>query len=106
MATISKLILSGSTDGKLISIGAGATTIHDAHASALDEVWVWANNTTAAGIDLTITDGTKSAVVTITAKSTVCILPGTIFTNSVNVDASQAGGADAILVFGFVNRIT
>ena len=47
MATFTKLKLSGSTDGKQIKVSQTATagtTIHTAHATSLDEVWLWAVN--------------------------------------------------------------
>ena len=49
MSVLSKLVLSGSTDGKLIDITQEATPgtiIHTAHATALDEIWMWVFNDT------------------------------------------------------------
>jgi hypothetical protein len=45
MATFSKLVLSGSTDGRMVLVAATATlgtTIHTAHATDQDEIWLWA----------------------------------------------------------------
>ena len=36
--TFTKVVLSGSTDGKQIKVAATATTIHTASATALDEI--------------------------------------------------------------------
>ena len=59
MATFSKTILSGSTDGKQIKVAATATAgtlIHTGSATAatLHEVWLYAVNTSASDVKLTI----------------------------------------------------
>ncbi len=118
MATITKVLLSGSTDGKQIKVAASSTpgtTIHTAHATALDEVWLWADNDDAADILLTIewggtTDVDNTDKVTIPGKGTVgqdgkkLIIAGEILTNSLVVKAF-AGTANKIKLSGFVNRI-
>jgi hypothetical protein len=50
MATYTKLPLSGSTDGTGIKLtqtssSTDCETIHTAHATALDEIWIYAVNT-------------------------------------------------------------
>ena len=59
MATFTKRILSNSTDGKAIKVAQTATAgtlIHtgDTVTSTLDEVWVYANNTSSSNVKLTI----------------------------------------------------
>ena len=63
MTTISKLKLSGSTDGRGVKVAAtssSGTTIHPAHTSALDEVWLWAVNSDTAAKKLTVQFGGTS----------------------------------------------
>lgn len=113
MATFSKLKLSGSTDGKQIKVAATATagtTIHTAHATALDEVWLWAVNSSTSAVKLTIEWGEATAPdgnieVTVPAESGyMLVVPGMVLTNSLVVKAF-AGTANVILLNGYVNRI-
>ena len=114
MATFSKLKLSGSTDGKQIKVVATATagtTIHTAHATALDEVWLWAVNSSTTAVKLTVEWGEATAPdgnieVTVPGESGyLMVVPGLILTNSLVVKAF-AGTTNVILVNGYVNRIT
>jgi hypothetical protein len=114
MATYAKSKLSGSTDGKQIKVVATATagtTIHTADATALDEIWLWAVNSSAADVKLTIEWGEATAPdgnieVTIPAESGyVLVIPGLLLTNSLVVKAFAAS-ANVILINGYVNRIT
>ena len=62
MATFSKELLSGSTGGRPIKVAATATPgtlVHATGISAtvLDEVWLYAHNSSAAAVDLTIEFG-------------------------------------------------
>ena len=60
MATFSKLKLSGSTNGRGIAVTATATlgtTIHTAHATALDEIWLYAANIDSTARILTVEFG-------------------------------------------------
>jgi hypothetical protein len=64
MATYSKTTLSGSTNGRQIKVVATAsagTLIHTAHATALDEIWLYAVNDTATDRLLTIQWGGTTA---------------------------------------------
>jgi hypothetical protein len=66
MATFTKTILSGSTDGKAVKVAATATagtTIHTGSATAttLDEIWLYAMNTSATNVKLTIEWGGTSS---------------------------------------------
>ena len=114
MATFSKLKLSGSTDGKQIKVVATATagtTIHTAHATALDEVWLWAVNSSTTAVKLTVEWGEATAPdgnieVTVPGESGyLMVVPGLILTNSLVVKAF-AGTANVLLVNGYCNRIS
>ena len=114
MATFSKLKLSGSTDGKQIKVAATATagtTIHTAHATSLDEIWLWAVNSSTTAVKITVEWGEATAPdgnieVTIPGESGyLMVVPGLILTNSLVVKAF-AGTANVLLVNGYVNRIT
>jgi len=113
MATFSKIKLSGSTDGKQIKVAATATagtTIHTSHATALDEVWLFAVNSDTTARKLTIEWGEATAPdgnieVTIPAESGyLMVVPGLVLTNSLVVRAFAAT-ANVILINGYVNRI-
>lgn len=114
MTTITKTKLSGSTDGRMVKVAATATagtTIHAAHASALDEVWLWAVNSDTAARKLTIEFGGTTSPddtieVTIANESgLVLVVPGLILSNSTVVRAFCAT-ANVVMLAGFVNRIT
>lgn len=114
MATYSKVVFTGSTNGKNVKVAATSspgTTIHTAHATSQDEIWLWAVNSDTTDRKLTIEFGGTTAPddtieITIPAESgLVTILPGLILTNSLLVKAFAAT-ANVILINGFVNRIT
>lgn len=114
MATYTKLKLSGSTDGKGIKVTQTATagdTIHTAHVSALDEIWLYAVNTGVSDVELTIEWGEATApdgniVVTIGSKAGLyLVVPGLLLTNSLIVKAF-ADTANTIILHGYVNRIS
>lgn len=116
MATFTKEILSGSTNGRMVKVVAVATAgtlIHTAVAGAsdIDEIWLWAINTDTTDRKLTIEFGGVAAPddlieVTIRAEAgLVLIIPGMTLQNSLVVRAFAAA-ANVVLVGGFVNRIT
>ena len=114
MASHSKVKLSGSTDGRMIKVGATATpgtAVHTAHATSIDEIWLWAVNSDTTDRKLTIEFGGVAAPdnlieVTIPAESGLyLVVPGLILTNSLVVTAF-AGSANVIMIGGYVNRIT
>lgn len=114
MATYSKVQLSGGTTGKNVKVAAASTpgtTIHTAHATAVDEVWLWAQNSDTTARKLTIEFGGTTAPddlveVTIPPEAgPVLVIPGWTLTNSLVVKAFAAT-ADVVLVNGYVNRIT
>jgi len=117
MATYSRLVLSGSTNGREIPVVATATPgtlIHTAVAgtTSFDELYLWASNVTGAAATLTIEWGgvldpgdhmTKQ--VSIPANSPpIPIATGQVLQNGLVVRAFS-GTASAINLGGYVNRI-
>lgn len=114
MATYTKVLLSGSTDGKQIKVVATATAgtlIHTADATDLDEIWLQAFNSSASPVVLTIEWGEATApdgniVQTIQPQSgLVDVMKGDLLTDSLVVRAF-ASVANVVMINGFVNRIT
>ena len=114
MPTYSKLKLSGSTDGRMVKVaatGTPGTTIHTAHATDLDEIWLYAVNSDATARKLTIEFGGTTSPddtieITIQPEAGLAVVvPGLILTNSTVVRAFAAS-ANLVLIGGFVNRIT
>lgn len=117
MATYSKQLLSGSTNGKGILVAATATagtTIHTAVSgtSSYDEVWLYAHNTSASAVKLTLEWGEATAPngnieINIGSEGTGLILvaPGILLQNGLVIKAF-AGTTNVINIFGYVNRIS
>ena len=116
MATYTKLPLSGSTNGKQIKVAAVSspgTTIHTAVSgtSDMDEIWLFATNTSTSPAVLTLEwGGTTSPddmlIVGIPAQSGyLMIIPGLVLQNSLIIKAF-ADVTNVININGFVNRIT
>lgn len=111
----SKEPLSASTDGRMVQVAAvstGGTTIHTAQASAttFDEVWIYATNSNASSVNLTIEWGgtgtsneIKLAVPAVSGLTLV--IPGLILRNSKAVTA-YASVANVIGLSGYVNRMS
>ena len=119
MATFTKKILSGSTDGKSIKVvqtATAGTTIHtgSATASTLDEVWIYAVNSSASSVKLTIEWGEATAPdgnieVTVQPEAgLVTVIPGLLIKGNATplVVKAFAGTANVICINGFVNQIT
>ena len=116
MATFTKTLLSGSTNGKAIKVVATATagtTIHTAVSgtASLDEVWLYAHNSSAATVKLTLEWGEATAPdgnieINVGAEGTglVLVSPGILLQNSLVIKAF-AGTANVITLTGYVNRI-
>ncbi len=114
MATFTKLKLSGSTDGKAIKVvqtATAGTTIHTAHSTALDEIWLYAHNSSAAMVKLTLEFGGTAAPddhieINIGPEGTglVLVSPGLLLTNSLVVKAFAAT-TNVVTLTGYVNRI-
>ena len=116
MATYSKELLSGGTNGKNIKVAATATagtTIHTAVSgtSNKDEIWLYACNTDSTDRKLTIeycgaTAPDELTEITITAEAGwVLVCPGLLLQNGLVVKAFAAA-ANVVNINGFVNRIT
>jgi hypothetical protein len=116
MATYSKQLLSGGTNGKNIKVAATATagtTVHTAVSgtSDMDEVWLYACNTDSTDRKLTIEYGGATSPdelteITITAEAGwVLVCPGLLLQDGLVVKAFAAA-ANVVNVNGFVNRIT
>jgi hypothetical protein len=116
MATFTKKILSGSTDGKAIKVvqtATAGTTIHTAVSgtSNIDEIWLYAINSSASSVKLTIEWGQADApdgnieLTVLPEAGLVTVIPGLLLQNSLVVKAF-AGTANVICIHGFVNRIT
>lgn len=111
--TIAKAILSGSTNGRPIKVAATATagtTIHTAHATALDEVTLYATNTDTVDRTLTLEHGGTTSPddllkFVIPAGETILVAPGLVLTGSVVLRAF-AQTANVINLVGYVNRIS
>lgn len=117
MPSYSRVLLSGSTNGREIPVAATATPgtlVHTAvaGAAAFDEVYLWASNVTSAAATLTlewggVTDPGDHMVkqLSIPANSPpIPIITGQVLNNGLNVRAFS-GTAGAINVSGYVNRI-
>jgi hypothetical protein len=116
MATYEKRILSGSTNGKAIKVAAVATAgtlIHTAVAgtSDIDEVWIYAQNTSASSVTLDIEWGGVTApddlieLTVLPEAGLVTVIPGLLLNNGLVIRAF-AGTTNVINIQGFVNRIT
>lgn len=113
----SKTILSGSSAGKQIIIGATmspGTVIHTAisgsGADNMDEVYIYAANNDAVDRDLTIewgeTGGTGGSTVSVPALSGyVLVIPGFVLQDS-NVVRGYSETGGKVVINGYVNRIT
>ncbi len=113
MATYSKEILSGSTNGRPIKVTGTATgtavTVHTADSAAKDEVWLYVVNTSSSAVKVTIEFGGTTSpddhiVKEIAANSIEQVVPGFPLTNSLVVKAFAAT-ANVLNIVGFVNRI-
>ena len=119
MATYTKELLSGSTQGKAIKVVATAstgTTIHATGTSATieDEIWLYAYNSSSSAVILTLQYGGTTAVdndlklsIPATAGLTL-VVPGLILTgtgSAANTVYAYAGTANVVTVNGYVNRI-
>ena len=118
MATFSKSILSGSTDGKQIKVAANAsagTLIHTGSTTpaTLHEVWLYAVNSSASDVKLTIEWGGVAAPddhieYTVSAENGLyLIVPGLLVKGNATALVVRAFAAtgDVICISGYVNVI-
>lgn len=119
MATYSKQILSGSTDGKAILVAATATPgtlIHTGSTTVatLHEVWLYAVNTSASNVKLTIEWGEATAPngnieYTVVAENGLyLIVPGLLLKGNATALTVKAFAAttNVIAIHGYVNQIS
>ena len=113
MATITKQLLSGSTQGTGIKITQTSTagdTIHTAVSGTtdIDEIWIYACNTNTSAEVLTIEWGSADVddniKVSINPDETVLVVPGLVLHNGLVVKAF-ATVANKVNLFGYVNRM-
>lgn len=115
MAVFTKLLLSGSTNGKLIRVTGtttgAAVTLHTAHATDMDEVYLEATNDSINDVILTIEFGGTTATDLILVKikkgekGMIRVVAGLPLTGGLLVKAFAAV-ANVINIGGWVNRIT
>lgn len=120
MATFTKVLLSGSTQGKgvkVVATSTAGTTIHTTgtSASVLDEIHLFAYNSSTAKVELTIEWGGTSAPddnikIQVPSKSGLTyVVPGLLLrgngSSGLSV-AAFAASANVIVITGYVNRIT
>ena len=119
MASFSKVLLSGSTGGRLIKVAATATTGTTIHAtgtssSIIDEIWLYAVNTSTTAVKLTVEwggTGSPDDHIELTVQpeaGLVTVAPGLLIKGNATalVVRAFAGTANVITIHGFVNRIT
>lgn len=113
--TVSRIPLSGSTNGRGIKVAAtssAGTTIHTATSSAsdCDVITLYAYNSSASAVTLTVQWGGTTSVdddikLSIPSLSGLTlVVPDLVLRNSLIVKA-YAGTADVITIHGFVNRV-
>lgn len=118
MATFTKKILSGSTDGKGIKVVATATagtTIHTGSSTTttLHEVWLWAQNNHTADVVLTIEYGDATTpdhniITTVKTKAGLAlVVPGLLIQGNATPLTIKAFAATAnvVTITGFINEI-
>lgn len=119
MASYTKVLLSGSTQGKAIKVAATTSTGTTIHAtgtssSVIDEIWLYAYNGHTSDVALTLQFGGTASpdndiTVTIPTKSGhVLVLAGCVLTgtgSAANTVYAYAGTANVITLTGYVNRI-
>ena len=113
--TVSRIPLSGSTNGRGIKVAAtssAGTTIHTATSSATDcdVITLYAYNSSASAVTLTVQWGGTTSVdddikLSIPSLSGLTlVVPDMVLRNSLIVKA-YAGTADVITIHGFANRV-
>ena len=121
MATFTKLALqpAGSTGTglgiKVAATSGTGTAIHTASTTVttIDEVWLYAVNTSSSSVKLTLQFGGTTAVdndielTVLPEAGLVTIVPGLVLQGNATarVVRAFAGTADVVVVYGFVNRI-
>ncbi len=118
MATISKVKLSGSTDGRGIAVAANSsegTTIHTGSATATtyDEIWLWASNFNTSTETLVlqwggVTEAGDHFIATVNPNETVLIAPGWVLKGNAStalIVKAYSTTANKVNITGFINQI-
>lgn len=118
MATFSKNILSGSTDGRGILVAATATPGTLVHTgptaiTSFDEIWMYAQNTSASAVKLTVEWGGVTAPndhieFTVPAESGLYLIaPGLVIKGNATALLVRAFAAttNVLTIHGYVNKI-
>lgn len=118
MPSYSRVLLSGSTDGKPIKVAATSTpgtAVHTAisGSTGFDEVYLWATNTDSSAVALTVEFGGTTdpdhlvcKALSLPANSApIPILTGQVLNNAAPIKAFAAS-ANKIVLTGYVNRIS
>lgn len=111
--SITKIIPSGSTDGKPVKITTTATAgtlFHTAHATDKDEIYLYLANTSSSDVLATVEFGGATAPdfnvkTTVPANDIVLVIAGIPLTNATTVKAFAAS-ANVINMLGYINRIS
>lgn len=120
MATFTKQKLSASTDGRPVRVQAtsiaSGTTIHTGSntASTYDEIWLYAMNSSATSVKLTLgwggtTDPDDLIEVTVLPEAgLVAVAPGLLLKGNATplIVRAAAATANVVTIHGFVNQIT
>ena len=120
MATFSKVLLSGSTQGKGIKVVQTASTGTTVHAtgtssSVIDEVWLYAYNGHSSSVVLTVQFGgtaTPDDDIKLTipvGSGLTLVVPGLVLTgtgSAANTIYAYAATANVVTISGYVNRIS
>lgn len=118
MATYTKNILSGSTDGRNIKVAATATAgtmIHTGSSTATDkdEIWICCCNTSTSSVKLTIEFGGTTSPDDLIERyinpeeGLVWVVPGLVIKGNASalVVRAFAGSANVLVINGFTHRI-
>lgn len=120
MATFTKVICSGSTNGKGVKItgtaSGSANTIHSTGTSSttLDEIWIWVVNSSTSAVKATCLFGATASPdneieVTVPGESgLMLVVPGLILSGTgaaSNTVSMFAASGSALIAYGYVNRI-
>lgn len=113
MATFTKQLLAYSSGGRPQKIGNTSSpgdSVHFYGGSGLEEVWMWATNTSASAVKITVEFGGTTSPddlieVTIPAESGLyLVIPGLLYSSGSNIRVFAAT-ANVINIMGYVNRI-
>ena len=106
----STTILSGSTDGKPISVTTSYTTLHTVAAGATEQVWLWASNSSVLAQSLFVEWGVAGSDLryTLLTLSTAPLVQGAALyhpTSALTIRAKLDAGTSCYVV-GYTQRIT